>query len=289
MEERGMQERIGIIGLGRMGQALAARLAGQGMSVTGWTRSGSDPGIAGLALASGLAEAAAASDVLILSLFDDAAVRDTLARLAALDLAGRLVVETSTVSPAVVRAAAPAIEAAGGRLIDAPISGGPDMVATGTIGLYVGGAEADVARFAPLAARLSSRVVPVGALGAGHAAKIVNNAAMGGVWQAMIEAFRLGARLGLDLPTMLGIMERSPATAPAFRDRIPKMTGADPTVGFPVAGVVKDQTLFLAVAEEAGVALPALAAARDNFRAVAEAGHAEDDLAVVIPVRTAAP
>jgi 3-hydroxyisobutyrate dehydrogenase len=67
------------------------------------------------------------------------------------------------------------------------------------------------------------------------------------------------------------------------------MTGADPTVGFPVAGVVKDQTLFLAVAEAAGVALPALAAARENFLAAAEAGHAERDLAVVIPVRTAAP
>jgi 3-hydroxyisobutyrate dehydrogenase-like beta-hydroxyacid dehydrogenase len=284
-----MQERIGVIGLGRMGRALAQRLAGQGLPVTGWTRSGGDPGIAGLVLAPGLGDAVAASDILLLSLFDDAAVREMLARLARLDLAGRLIVETSTVSPAVVRDAEPAIAAAGGRLIDAPISGGPEMVAAGTIGLYVGGAEADVARFAPIAGRLSSRVVPVGGLGAGHAAKIVNNAAMGGVWQAMIESFRLGARLGLDLETMLGIMERSPATAPAFRDRIPKMTGADPTVGFPVAGVVKDQTLFLAVAEAAGVALPALAAARENFLAAAEAGHAERDLAVVIPVRTAAP
>jgi 3-hydroxyisobutyrate dehydrogenase len=288
-EDRGMQERIGVIGLGRMGRALAARLAGQGAPVAGWTRSGGDPGIAGVVLASRLEDVVSASDILLLSLFDDAAVRDILAHLAACDLSGRLIVETSTVSPAVVREAAPAIEAAGGRLIDAPISGGPEMVAAGTIGLYLGGAEADVARFAPVAAALSSRVVPVGGLGSGHAAKIVNNAAMGGVWQAKIESFRLGARLGLDLETMLGIMERSPATAPAFRDRIPKMTGADPTVGFPVAGVVKDQTLFLAVAAEAGVELPALAAAYENFRAAAEAGHAEADLAVVIPVRTAAP
>ncbi len=284
-----MQERIGVIGLGRMGGALARRLAGQGMPVTGWTRSGGDPGIAGLVLAPRLEEAVAASDILLLSLFDDAAVREMLARLARLDLAGRLIVETSTVSPAVVREAAPAIEAAGGRLIDAPISGGPEMVAAGTVGLYLGGAEADVARFAPVGVRLSSRVVPVGGLGAGHAAKIVNNAAMGGAWQAMIESFRLGARLGLDLETMLAIMERSPATAPAFRDRIPKMNGADPTVGFPVAGVVKDQALFLAVAAEAGVELPALAAAYENFRELAEAGHAGADLAIVIPVRTAAP
>jgi 3-hydroxyisobutyrate dehydrogenase-like beta-hydroxyacid dehydrogenase len=287
-----MQERIGVIGLGRMGRALAARLAGLGAPVAGWTRSGlsaADADALGIVAAADLPGLVAHSDILILSLFDDAAARDILARLACLDLAGRLIVETSTVSPAVVREAAPEIEAAGGRLIDAPISGGPEMVAAGTIGLYLGGAEADVARFAPVAARLSSRVVPVGGLGAGHAAKIVNNAAMGGVWQAMIESFRLGARLGLDLETMLGIMERSPATAPAFRDRIPKMTGADPTVGFPVAGVVKDQALFLAVAAEAGVELPALSAACENFRATAAAGHAEGDLALVIPVRTTAP
>lgn len=287
-----MDEGIGIIGLGRMGQALAARLAGQGVRVTGWTRRGvssEEADALGIAAAAELPSLVAASDIILTSLFDDGAVRDMLTRLAGLDLAGRLIVETSTVSPAIVRDVAPAIEAAGGRLIDAPISGGPDMVAAGTIGLYLGGAEADVARFAPVAARLSSRVVPVGGLGTGHAAKIVNNTAMGGVWQAQIEAFRLGVRLGLTLDTMLGIMERSPATAPAFRDRIPKMTGADTTVGFPVAGVVKDQTLFLSVAAEAGVTLPALEAACENFRATAEAGHAENDLAVVIPVRTAAP
>jgi 3-hydroxyisobutyrate dehydrogenase len=261
-----MQERIGIIGLGRMGRAMADRLAGQGLPITGWTRSGADPGVPGLTCAATLDHAVEASDILLLSLFDDRAVRDMLVRLAA-----------------------HAIEVAGGRLIDAPISGGPEMVVAGTIGIYLGGAHEDLARFRPLADRLSSRVVPVGALGAGHAAKIVNNAAMGGAWQAMIESFRLGARLGLDLETMLGIMERSPATPPAFRDRIPKMRGEDHSVGFSVAGVVKDQTLFLAVAEAAGVSLPALTAARENFRAAAEAGHADDDLAMVIPVRTAAP
>jgi 3-hydroxyisobutyrate dehydrogenase len=283
-----MQERIGVIGLGRMGAALATRLAAQGVAVTGWTRSGAAPP-RGVAAATRLEDAVGASDILLLSLFDDAAVGDMLDRLAALPLDGRLIVETSTVAPAVVRAAAPAIAAAGGRLIDAPISGGPDMVAAGTIGLFVGGAPEDVARFAPVAAHLTPRMAAVGPLGAGHAAKIVNNTAMGGAWQAMIEAFRLGAKLGLDLDTMLAIMEDSPATPPAFRARIPKMRGADPAVGFPVAGALKDQALFLATADAVGEPLPALAAARENFRKAAEAGHSEADLAMVIPVRIAQP
>jgi 3-hydroxyisobutyrate dehydrogenase len=285
----GMTDRIGIIGLGRMGRALAARLAGQGLEVTGWTRSGGAPVAEGVTIAAAMADAVAAADILILSLFDDAAVRETLGRLAALDLTGRLIVETSTVAPSVVRDAAPAIEAAGGRIIDAPISGGPEMVAAGTIGLFVGGAEADVARFLPIAARLSPRVVPVGALGAGHAAKIVNNVALGGAWQAMIESTRLGARLGLDLETMVRILEDSPASNPSFRTRVPKILGQDREVGFPVSGVLKDQDLFLRIAAGAGEDLPALAAARANFAQVAGDGHGGEDLARVIALRLGRP
>jgi 3-hydroxyisobutyrate dehydrogenase len=279
-----MTERIGVIGLGRMGRAMAARLAGQGLRVTGWTRSGGHTAPAGVTLAATLADAVAASDVIILSLFDDIAVREVLGCLAALDLTGRLVVETSTVAPSVVREAAPAIEAAGGRIIDAPVSGGPEMVATGTVGLFVGGAAEDVARFQPVATRFAARTVPVGALGAGYAAKIMNNVALGGVWQAMIESMRLGARLGLDLETMTGILVDSPAASASFRTRLPKIMGEDREVGFPVSGVLKDQALFLRIAADVGEALPALAAARVNFAAVARDGHGEEDLARVIPL-----
>jgi 3-hydroxyisobutyrate dehydrogenase-like beta-hydroxyacid dehydrogenase len=285
-----MTERIGVLGLGRMGRAIAARLAGQGLAVTGWTRSGVDPEVArteGFGAAESLEALVAASDILILSLFDDAAVRTVLDALAQIDLTGRLVVETSTIAPDTLRAAAPAIERAGARVIDAPISGGPEMVATGTIGLFVGGRAEDVARFAPVAARLTARMVPVGALGAGYAAKIVNNVALGGAWQAMIESMSLGARLGLDLPTMVDVLKESPATNPSFRTRVPKILGVDTDVGFPVAGVLKDQTLFLQIAAAVGASLPALAAARDNFAAAAAAGHGDDDLARVIPVRVA--
>lgn len=283
-----MSERIGVIGLGRMGRAIAARLVHAGMTVSGWTRSGLDPEEAaalGIAAAGTLDDLVSAADMLILSLIDDAAVSDVLGRLATFDLDGRLVVETSTVSPATVRAAAAAIETAGGRIVDAPISGGPEMVRDGTIGLFVGGAPRDVARFAPIAARLSDRVVAVGGLGAGHAAKIVNNVALGGVWQVMIEAMRLGGRLGLDLEKSVDILRDSPAAPPSFRTRIPKILGEDSEVGFPVSGVLKDQRLFLAIAEEIGEPLPALSAACENFEKAAASGHAEDDLAVGVAAR----
>jgi 3-hydroxyisobutyrate dehydrogenase-like beta-hydroxyacid dehydrogenase len=277
-----MDERIGVIGLGRMGRALAARLAARGCRVTGWTRRGigaADAEALGIAPAPDLPAAVAASDVLLLSLFDDRAVKEVLARLADLDLSGRLVVETSTVAPELVRDAAPAIEAAGGRLIDAPISGGPEMVAAGTIGLFVGGSPENIARFRPLAEHLASIVLPVGGLGAGHAAKVVNNVALNGAWQVMIESIRLGARLGLDFETMVRLLENSPASNPAFRARVPKILGRDPEVGFPISGILKDQTLFLAIAARLGEPLPALAAAHENYSRLAEDGHGDEDLA----------
>ncbi|MCU0856241.1 MAG: NAD-binding protein [Rhodobacteraceae bacterium] len=65
------------------------------------------------------------------------------------------------------------------------------------------------------------------------------------------------------------------------------MLGEDTSVGFPVAGVLKDQTLFLRIAEAVDAPVPALRAARENFAAAAAAGHGDADLARVIPVRVA--
>jgi 3-hydroxyisobutyrate dehydrogenase-like beta-hydroxyacid dehydrogenase len=129
----------------------------------------------------------------------------------------------------------------------------------------------------------------VGGLGAGHAAKIVNNAAMGGVWQAMIESFRLGARLGLDFETMLRIMEREPRHRARLPRPHPEDAGRRSDGGLPRRGRRQGPDPVPCDGRAAGEPLPALEAARENFRAVAEAGHAEDDLAVAIPVRTAAP
>ena len=139
-----MDERIGVVGLGRMGWALAERFAGQGCEVVGWTRSGFESSKAeesGFAPSETLGELVSSSDIVFLSLFDEIAVRDVLGQLAVLDLERKLIVETSTVSPNVCRQLESSINAAGGALIDAPISGGPEMVRSGDMGLFIGGSD----------------------------------------------------------------------------------------------------------------------------------------------------
>ncbi|MEL6169096.1 MAG: NAD(P)-dependent oxidoreductase [Pseudomonadota bacterium] len=283
-----MQERLSVVGLGRMGHAMADRLAAEGQQVTGWTRSGGDPEAAkaaGYQLVPDLAGAVAASDILILSLYDETAVRSVLGQLSAMDLAGKLVVETSTVPPAVVRDCEAAIVAAGGRLIDAPVSGGPEMVIAGTIGLYIGGAEADTARFAPVAAHLSSRVVPVGALGDGVAAKIVNNLALAGAFGATMEALEVGHGLGLDLATMFAVLKDSPAITPMVRDRIPMILGEDDRVGFTVTAALKDVDVFTGAAQAVGAEVTAYGVTAGAFQAAEAAGLGDKDVAIAIRKR----
>lgn len=277
--------RIGIVGLGRMGSAIAARLSAQDYPVSGWTRSGITPARSaelGIAAARDLAALAAACDILILSLIDDAAVDAILTELSALDLAGKLIVETSTVSPATLRAHAQAIAKAGGAALDAPIAGGPGMIASGAVGLYIGGDEIDVERFRPVAAILSNRILHVGPLGDGAAAKIVNNMMLVGYWQCLKESLQVGLKTGLSRETMIELLSGSPAASGAFKARIPVLLGKSDAVGFSLAGAVKDARLVEATARQYGVDIPAMRASLTSFEAALEKGLGAADLATMV-------
>lgn len=276
--------RVGVLGLGRMGSAMAARLAAEGFAVTGWTRSGLAPDKAralGIAAASSIAAAAGNADIILLSLNDDDAVLDVLAGLCRADLGGKLVIDTSTVSPDTLRAQADAIAKAGGAALDAPISGGPDMVLVGKAGFYIGGAAEDVERFLPVAQAMSDRIHHVGTLGAGAAAKIVNNMMLMGLWQSLKEALQLGKRAGLTIETILELLKGSPAASGALIHRMPVLLRQSDAVGFSVAGVVKDGAMFERTLAHYGVASPATTAAIASFRAHSDQGHGAEDLATM--------
>jgi len=279
------KERIGIVGLGRMGSAMAERLARQDFTVAGWTRSGLSAEKAadlGIAAARDPAALAAASDIVILALLDDAAVHAVLDELATADVAGKLIVDTSTVSPETLRAHEAAMTEKGAALLDAPISGGPEMLLAGTVGLYIGGAEKDFQRFLAVAETLSNRIHHVGKLGDGASAKLVNNMMLMGLWQIMKEAVELGGRAGLAREKMIEILSGSPAASPAMKSRLPVILGETEVVGFPVSGVLKDMGVVLDLAGRLGVATPAIEAAQASFGRAAAMGYAEADLGTVV-------
>lgn len=279
------QERIGVIGLGRMGQAMAGALSSAGWSVTGWNRSplsaDTHRQLAAVATVPQLSALVAQADVVILSLFDDAAVADVMEQLLALELRGRLVVDTSTVRPDTLAAFHEQARVAGAALVDAPISGGPEMVRARTAGIFLGGADADVERFLPVANVLAGSVRHLGPLGSGAAMKVVNNMLLMGCWQTLKEAVQVGRRAGLGAETLLDTLLAGPAANPAMRNRRDAILGLSEAVGFPVSGVLKDATVFMSVARDLGVPTPAIDAALTSFRDVAEAGFAANDLAAM--------
>lgn len=273
---------IGVIGLGRMGSAIAARLAGQGADVTGWTRSGLSVARAdelGIKRAETLANLVATSDILITSLFDDTAVGEVLDTLAAMALTDKLIVETSTIAPSTLTTRAETLDAA---LVDAPIAGGPEMVLAGTCGLLLGGARDDAARAMPILKMISDRTVHVGPLGAGLVMKCINNGLLQTYFTGLFEQVKIAKRAGLDLETVLRVLCAGPVAVPAVTARIPKILGEDTEAGFTVSGILKDNEVFQRIAAEFDVAVPTLEAALAMQHHGIEHGLADADPAALI-------
>ncbi len=274
---------IGIIGLGRMGRAMAARLTSCGFPVTAWSRSGVPEDLREtVTTAADIPSLAETSDIIILALLDDAAVHAVAATLETFDLSGKLIVDTSTVSPLTLASHQAAIELKGGRLLDAPISGGPETLLAGKAGFYIGGREEDFRRLMPVVEVLSDRIHHVGALGHGAASKLINNMMLTGLWESLKEALQLGARAGLARDKMIEVLSGSPAASPALRGRLPVVLGETDHVGFPVSGVVKDVSVVRDYAAHLDVAIPAMKAALASFENAARAGFADADLATMV-------
>jgi len=268
-----------------MGSAMVQRLASQGCQVAGWTRSGLAPDRAGALGITGcdtLHELAARSEIILLSLLDDAAVSAVLDQLFECDLAGKLIADTSTVAPDLLKTRTDAAALAGVTLMDAPISGGPEMLLSGTAGVFVGGDDAGFARLKPVLDLISNRIHHVGALGTGLSMKVVNNGLLQGMWATLVDVVKIAKRSGLSLETTITILAGGPAANPMMVARVPKILGQDPVVGFNIEGAVKDAEVFLQVARGLGLEVPVLSETRRMWLPSLSAGNGELDMAAII-------
>ncbi|MDC0738958.1 NAD(P)-dependent oxidoreductase [Cognatishimia sp. SS12] len=271
---------VGVFGLGRMGSAIARRFAAEGHDVACWTRS--NRALDGIPSAPDLPSLVAQSDTLVLSLYDDAAVAEVLDQLLACDLSGKQIIETSTVVPDVVRSRITLITAKGASAVDAPISGGPELVAAGKCGVFVGGDDAAAARAIASLATLSDRVFHVGPLGAGLAMKTINNSMLQIYFAGLDSLMPMAQRAGLPLETVLRILCGGPAGIPMVADRIDKILGKDPEVGFTLSAALKDVGVFERVAQSYGIEVPILTSFAERTQEAIDDGLGEADPALMI-------
>lgn len=198
--------RIAFIGLGNMGGPMAANLAKAGYAVYGFDpvdESAKKAAANGVQVASSAAEAAAGASVVFTMLPTGHHVlevyrgRSTVEPVIGATAPGALFVDCSTIAVQESREAAELVVAAGGRFVDAPVSGGVVGAESGTLTFMVGAAVADFAEVETLLQPMAGRAVHCGEVGAGQAAKVCNNMILGITMIGVSEAFVLGERLGL--------------------------------------------------------------------------------------------
>lgn len=273
------------VGLGAIGTPMSQRIAGAGFAVTGvdpFEAARTRAQTAGIAAVASIAEAPAAGPVVVMVATGeqlDALVDQAEAANVAAD---RLWVVMSTVGPAAVEASGARLRALGGRVVDAPVTGGVARAITGELIIFASGADADLAEAAAVLAPLGAMRTVGDRLGQGQGIKVVNQHLCSVHIVAAAEALNLGARLGLDPAAVLDLVRDGAAGSWMLSDRGPRMLADDPQVTSTIGIFVKDSGLVADAAATAGADVPVLAAARDRYLAAADAGLDRADDSQVI-------
>jgi 3-hydroxyisobutyrate dehydrogenase len=280
------QPRIGLIGLGRMGRALAERLIEQDVPLRVWNRTAGRTGhLPGVEEVGSPAALALGVDLILVIVRDDTALRDVYEShcgLASVALGGKTVVEMSTASIGAIKAALGAAAAAGAAVIDAPVSGSVIPARRGELLVMVGGQTAALQTARPVLQRVARRVVHVGALGTGITMKLVLNLLLASYWQALGEALGLGMRNGLALEELLAVIVDSKAAIGALPGKIDRILDPSLPPEFDLAGLCKDVTIICESTRAVGLEAPGCAAALQSATKAVAAGLGGRDLAQLI-------
>jgi 3-hydroxyisobutyrate dehydrogenase-like beta-hydroxyacid dehydrogenase len=272
---------VGLIGLGRMGSAMAQRLTGNGVDVIGW-----DQNVAAVdALGSrGRAHARAIADgaeIIITTITEDTGVRAVFTGangLLAGNVSGKLFVEMSTLQPATVRELAPAVEARGARIVDAPVLGTIPSVLDGKLVALLGGAPEDIERAKTVLDVLAQKVVPMGGLGCGHAMKLAVNLGLAAFIQGLAESLALGEREGLAMDVMLGVLANAPTANAWFASRRGVLTGEVTNVTLDIRTLRKDMMSVVATGARDGVPMPLSAGVLTALSAAVAGDYGDRDI-----------
>lgn len=280
--------RTGFIGLGLMGAPMAANLARAGFPLTVWNRTPdkAEPLRAlGAVVADSPAQVAAASEVVITMVSDDAALAEVLfgpAGLAGNLAAGSVVVDMSTTSPQAVRDAAARLAESGVALVDAPVFGSTEPATSGDLWAVVGAADGDLERVRPQLDTLCQTVYHVGPVGAGSLMKVAGNLIVTGMVGLLAESLSVGRAGGLDPRQMLDILTAIDFTSPLWKGKGSLVVDEDFAPRFPLRHALKDVRLARQVGRSLGFDLRIVAGAEEEYAAAAERGHAAEDVMAVI-------
>lgn len=286
MSHSATPRRIGLIGLGLMGRPMGMNLLKAGHTLIVWNRTASRAQellAAGARLAKTPREAAAEAEILLTMVSDPPALEEVLwghegrndGALGGLR-AGSIYIDSSTVSPTLVRKIAAACAERQVRFLDAPVTGGDWGAREGNLVFMIGGDAATLKEVEPILEVMGKKWFHLGPNGAGQTVKLAMNGILALQVGAMAEALALVTRAGLRGEQLIEVMQASMARSGVLDVKSPLMVKGDFKPSFPLRLMHKDLGLMLDLANQLGVALPATAAAREVYSYVK--GEAKEDL-----------
>jgi 2-hydroxy-3-oxopropionate reductase len=254
-----MAEKVGFIGLGIMGRGMARNLLKAGLEVHVWNRTPArmqELAADGALTAKDPADVASRCQIVMMCVSDTPDVQAVIFGPRGIiegAKPGALVIDLSTISPQATCDFAARLQEKGVRMIDAPVSGGSEGAAQGTLTLMVGGEAEDVERAMPFFRAIGKRITHVGDHGAGQMVKLVNQILVVGHAMAMSEALLFAQAGGLDLQKTLDAVSAGAAGSWMLSNRGPQIIRRDWRPGFMIDLQQKDVRLVLSAADKLGV------------------------------------
>jgi 3-hydroxyisobutyrate dehydrogenase/2-hydroxy-3-oxopropionate reductase len=251
--------KIGVVGIGKMGRPIAARLIAAGHDVAICNRSDS-AGVkalreGGATVLGTPAELAAQTEVVLTALPTEDIVKQIYDDMGAVASKGQLYADHSTVSPGLNRRCAEILAKQGAGFLDAPVSGGPAGAEAGTLTVMVGGDEATFNRALPVFEAFGGKIRLCGGVGAGQVIKLVNQYLVAVHTMAASEATAFALQLGADLGTVQDVIGTSFGSSAMLLRNLPRFIARDFSPATPVGLIAKDLSIIHSEALEAGVPL----------------------------------
>ena len=280
-----MSASVAVIGTGRMGAAMVGRLIAAGHRVTVYNRTPSRAASLAATVAPTPRAAVAGAAFVLVSLADDDAVRAVYRGddgIIAGVRSGSVVMESSTVSPRIVRELAAEVAESGAVLLDTPVSGSVAVVQRGELTVLVGGDAAALDRARPVLGSLASRVIHLGPSGSGAVMKLVVNSILYGLNQAVAEALVLAERSGVDRAAAYDVFAASAIGAPYVQYKKESYVHPETApVAFALDLVAKDVRLIDDLAGSVGARMPQLHANAAVADEAVRRGFGDRDLSAV--------
>lgn len=280
-----MQEKpfsLGYVGVGLMGGPMVKRLASLGWKIRAYDI------VPERSATASAADAARGSDVVLLNLPTNDAVSDAMFGrngVAAAVTARQLVVDFSTIPVNECRAHAARLhQQTGCRWVDAPVSGGPPAAAAGSLTIMAGGEEADLQRLQPLMKDIGARCTRMGPLGAGLAAKMINQLIVGVGHAMLAEGVALCGKAGIDAARIPDCLAGGYADSNVMKAYWPRMVEQDFAPRGYLRQLLKDLEMVNDWAGHLKAPAPMLMQALSLYRLAASHGYSELDSSAVVKI-----